>query len=200
MTSPLLAPRLSWQSPCLQPPCQATAADRTCHSATYRGAPLCGFQHLLAQPRRLSQSRQHSLCQRSTSCMRHRPIDADRSVSCLTTGQPASLRPPCAAQRRGPHSPQLLPWQSIAPCSWGGAWAAARTPRAPHSSRRTDSQAPADTMMLLGDAVMLLSTEFVRPWTLVPCSAAGPQTLWREAAKRIPSGFYPALSRVQCTA
>ena len=34
--------------------------------------------------------------------------------------------------------------------------------RARCSSRRTDSQAPTDMMMLLGDAVMLLSTEFVR--------------------------------------
>ena len=60
------------------------------------------------------------------------------------------------------YSPQLFPWHSVAPCSWGHASATDRAHRKIRSSRRTDSQAPADTMMLLGDAVMLLSTEFVR--------------------------------------
>ena len=161
----LAAPRPPWLALQLQPPCQPTAADRRdcramCSSARHRSP-----QHLSRWPRSLPVSKRRRLSQPSDLCMRRCSITKWPSICCCTVGQPASPRQPRARQRRLVNSLQPSALQSAAACRRGGWSAAGRVqPRARCNSRRTDSQAPADAMMLLGDAVMLLSTEFVRRW------------------------------------
>ena len=178
MCSAALSPRspqlLSWP-----PPCQVPAAARCMLSTAHGNTAAFSAVHLARRPCGASQTRP---CGTGT-CAPHGPqLRAILSNPACGPGDRPSLsaRWQVSAQQR--HSRNSSPSVSCQPstcCSRWGYQAAIcggrsgsqvcqrqqlRSRRGSRcNSRRTDSQAPADTLMLFGDAVMLLSTEFVRP-------------------------------------